>query len=62
MWRLTANYEEWQHLDGNNQLKIMVEGRNEEEETESAATYKVNRTEIRHIETSQRPNCIPHRQ
>jgi hypothetical protein len=27
MWRLTANYEEWQHLDGNNQLKIWVEGR-----------------------------------
>lgn len=32
---------------------MCAEGRNEEEETKSAATYKVNRTEIRHIEISQ---------
>jgi hypothetical protein len=45
-------------------MKVCVEGRNdeEEEETESAAIYKVNRTEIRHIETSQGPKHIPHRQ
>jgi hypothetical protein len=35
---LTANYEEWHHLDGNNQLKICVEGRNEEEEEEEEET------------------------